>query len=112
MIILVINVNRILPFELECYAPVSADPYRPGSPAPTFEFMQVETGQIHILRRQGSMQSRQNESQLGSVRRLNSTFTSAHKEAFKSLVFKALDHAEKCNPRRYTCQALVLPNSD
>ena len=92
MVILVIHIDRVRTLKLECYPPISAYPHRPNAAALTCELVQVQAGKIHILRRDGSVKSRQYESQSRGVRCLDPSLATAQKEAFQSLVSEASDH--------------------
>lgn len=67
--------------------------------------MQIQAGQVHILRRDRRVEPGQYQPKLQRVRRLDTRFRSPQKEALKPLVFEASNHGNKCNVLRYACQS-------
>jgi hypothetical protein len=54
VVILVVYIDGISLLKFECDTPVSTDLHRPGSFPLPFEFMQIEAGQVHIVKGIGS----------------------------------------------------------
>ena len=59
MIIFIIDGISILAVKTEGKAPIGADLYRPGASTIANQFVQIQTGELHILRTGGSMQAAQ-----------------------------------------------------
>ena len=55
MIIFIIHFEGISFFQLKGYTPVTTDLYGPGSFALTFELMNVQTRQIHVIQGFGGL---------------------------------------------------------
>jgi hypothetical protein len=71
----------IAPMKLKRHAPVAVDPYRPAYRIGGFQSMQPETGNIHIGRRGGRVQRKQQDAQPIRVVRLYARQTAGLEES-------------------------------
>lgn len=92
MIILVIHVHSIFALEAKRDAPVTTDTDSPGAAALALELMQVEPGQIHILRRLRRMKAAQNQTNAFSVSCLDSGARVTEKESLETAMPECPDH--------------------
>ena len=93
MIILVVHVNDVGTFELECNTPVATNPNRPASTTPAFQFMEIKTWKVHIPGAGGSMEAAENQSDPALMPGLDACLGAFQKELFQPLVFEIPDHS-------------------
>jgi hypothetical protein len=99
MVIFIINGVDILSDETKGKAPIATDLYRPSALTITNQFVQIQTGEVHVLRTGGSMQAAKYETQSFSMLRLDASQTSLSEKTFQTFVFKIDDH-----PYNVTCE--------
>lgn len=67
--------------------------------------MELQPGQVHVLRLPGCMKPAEDQAQPHGVLGLDALDASAQEEGLETLVFEAPDHQEDRNPMRYGLQA-------
>lgn len=86
------NGMSILADETKGKAPIATDLYRPSTLTITNQFVQIQTGEVHVLRAGGSMQTAENKTESFSMLRLNASQTPLSKKTFQTFVFEGDDH--------------------
>lgn len=92
MVVLVVDVDCVLPLETERYSPVPGDTDGPSAPSFSLQFMEVQTREVHILGFDGRMQPAEDETKTAYVIGANSGLGSFYEEAPQPLVLEAPDH--------------------
>ena len=93
MIILVVHINGIWAIEYKSYSPVATHSDGPAPTTLTFQFMEIETWQIHISRVCSGMEAAENQSNSAFMLRLDASLRPFQKELFKPLMFEILNHS-------------------
>src|SRR3990172_1891048 len=92
VVVKIIDVQRIVIGKAEHHSPVGANRDRPESFPVALERMEPESRQVHILNLPGSVEPRENVSQLLRVLREHPTWVVVLVKASQSLVTKRLNH--------------------
>ena len=92
VVVLVVNYVRITLFEREGDAPVLVDTNAPSTLSLALELMQMESGSIHILRRSGYVEPREQDPQSRAVLGIDAGCRTGLEELAQSAVLKASYH--------------------
>jgi hypothetical protein len=93
MIVLVIHRVSILADESKSDTPVAANFHGPITFTLTAQFMETQTGEVHILRAGGRLKAAKDKAQSSSVPWLNTSLAALGEETLQPLVFESRDHA-------------------
>ena len=105
MVVLVVHAIYVLPGTSERYAPVAAHRHGPRAFSGATEFVEIQTGQVHIARAGRGVQTAEDEAEAVSVLCLNPRPGSGSEEPLDAFVSKPFDrHAYECNLYGYRTQ--------
>jgi hypothetical protein len=86
VVIFIVNILNVRAGKFEGYAPVSAHPDSPTALPVTFQGMKLQSWQRHVSRLDRYVEPAQNKTKPTGMRHFDSGGSTAHEEAFQSLM--------------------------
>ena len=106
MIVFVVDTLGIFAGECERHPPIAADLDRPSAFPSTLQFMEAQTGQVHVLRVRRRVERAQNQTQSIVMLGLNASLGASGEALFETFVPKAPNrHRNQCNVYGYRSQS-------
>ena len=104
MVVFQVHVIGVATLEAEGHPPVGAYRHGPDSLSAALQWVQSKRRLVHVPHLSGLIERRKNQPQAVDLIGSNPATVVLFKQVPQTLVFKALDHRDKCKMSSYVCQ--------